>query len=278
MNAKLYHGIAISVIYRKINDCHIPSRSKGSLMVNFSLCANPDYRRLTNSARLALRELLELAWMDNEGCRVRYDVESLSYRMAWNEGELRPVLEEILADGSLAVEVLAGDLITREIEFPQLVKSAKESIAKRARLAARAGRAAENESRTSAAARLAAVKKGDSAPFDYIDANAPRDKYSGWVPTRGFIENGQAYLVGDAFLSELKSISGSISVEEELNRMFLYLMENPSRRPRLCSANQWIRSWIARSAEGELGVKTRDISTVCGKATVTSIDEAFGNV
>jgi hypothetical protein len=204
----------------------------------------PDYKSLTAVQKAYVHDVLAYLWSTDKKYESRLSSVEICVKMHWDQNDIDalcpPSIPGIIEEG---YDLTTGDftlispfLKGKKSEYDQWVAAQLERVEARKK----------ERARTTLAGRIEAMSKSPSVAYVL-----PRDRchssYPGWLPTNRFESSGQAYIVSEDSICELKKLFPASDIGKELDRMYKWLMENPERRKPLAALNGFMRNWVKTS-------------------------------
>lgn len=216
---------------------------------------------LSATDRLVFRELMDMCWMSDLQDRMRYDGSDVSAKIGLSEIDIEKSIDKISSSDYDLIKFyvdLESDIPESMIRIPYLTgyldKVAKEEVDERTETFAQK---AEVNNTVSIVDR---IKQRDSSFEPSIlflerSERALASTFSGWIPTRGFEEKGEAYNVREHIYHSLQKEFG-VEPEPVFKDMFQWLLSNPKKRPHLKYVNDFIHRWFSnyRQEKGKSSV------------------------
>lgn len=200
--------------------------------------------------RLVFREILDFCWMDDAQDRVEYNGEEMSQKIGISEEELEKSIERLSDSKAALIKFyvdLDADIPSSMISVPYLTdileKMKREDVQEKT----------EDFSTEAMAKNTISIVdriRSRDAEFEptilFLERSerAMSDSFSGWLPTKNFDRNGEAYNVKEHIIESLKK-SFAVNPDHVFKEMFTWLMENPKRRPGMKTINDFIYRWFS---------------------------------
>lgn len=228
-------------------------------MVNYEL--NPFYISQLLSTpgisaidRLVFRELLDLCWMTEDRDRISFETSELATKIGLHSGDIDKSIEKLSSpdydlikfyidlDSDIPESIVRVPYLSRYLESKRKeeVEKDTESFSESAEL-------------NNTVSIIDRIKKRDS-DFEpsilFLDRSekALASSFSGWIPTKGFDQKGEAYNIRDHIYQSLKKSFG-IDPDPIFKDMFAWLMSNPKKRPSQKNINDFIFRWFSNIDE-----------------------------
>lgn len=200
--------------------------------------------------RLVFREILDFCWMDDAQDRIEFVGEEMSQNIGISEAELEKAIE-VLSDSKNPVIKFYVDL---EAEIPASMISVPyltdllEKLKREETQEKSEGFSTEiNASNTISIVDRIRSRDSEFEPtILYLDREERSlcDSFAGWLPTKNFDRNGEAYNVKEQAFESLKREFG-VNPSVVLSEIFSWLIKNPKRRPTMKNVNEFIYRWFS---------------------------------
>lgn len=248
-----------------------------SCMTNYEL--NPFYIRhlLSNRGfnaidRLVYREVMDCCWISDGQDRMAYEPKELSAFIGISEDELESAIEKLSESDCNLLKFyvdLESDVPESMISVPYLTDYLEKS--KKNEIQEKSESFACEADRNNTISIVDRIKQRDtnfepSILFLERSERALCDSFSGWIPTKNFDRNGEAYNVREHVFIALKKEFG-FDPNIVFKEMFGWLIKNPKKRPGIKSVNEFIHRWFSNyETKNAKYVKQTPIDSIDSKA------------
>lgn len=203
--------------------------------------------------RFVYRELLDMCWMTEQQDRLEYKPEELCVHLGMDIGEFEDSVSR-LSRPELYILSIFLDLDSASDEMCLSVKYLTDQLNEKTRDIDRERKLsfsdeAEKNNTVSIIDRISKRDSDFEPTILYIERKerALAKTYSGWLPTRNYGVDGEAYNIRDHLVASLKREFPGINVEKTFFSVFTWLMQNPDKRPAMSRVNAFIHQWFSNS-------------------------------
>lgn len=207
---------------------------------------------LTPVDRFVYRELLDMCWMTEDQDRIDYRPDELSVYLGMSVEDFEASINR-LSRPELKILSVFLDLDSESDEMSLSVKYLTDQLETRSKRVARErkGTFSEQVEKDNTISVLDRISKRD-ADFEATVIYVPREEravlksYQGWLPTRKFDLDGEAYNIRGHLIAKLRAEFPAVGdVTLVLVEIFNWLMENPDKRPSMIRINGFIFEWFS---------------------------------
>lgn len=213
------------------------------------LISSKNYTNASAEVRGVYLGLMNQMWLSETQYSIPLAPGELSTHLGIGEGDLAFALSA-LGEGEDPLVIEAFDFDNGFIlESPHL----KAQVAKhRAWLMEEKIRTIE---RNKDSQRSTLTERVCGAPMEIGTAYLPPEeralgRYQGWFPTSRFDSAGQVFYVRPTFVEQLSESYPGITIEVELEKMFRWKADNPTKRKTIGYMNRFIWGWFERVSSG----------------------------
>lgn len=209
--------------------------------------------------RLVFRELLDYCWMSDTQDRVEYDGEAMSLKIGLSIEEIEQSIEKLSdsKNGLIKFYVdLDSDIPASMISVPYLTDILEKIDRNNTQEKSEDFSSSVNSKNTVSIVDRIKSRDAEFEPtIIYLsrEERALANDFSGWLPTKNFDRNGEAYNVKDHVFHSLKK-EFPMNPETVLKEIFGWLLKNPKKRPSMKSVNEFIYRWFSNYEDQTLKV------------------------